>query len=140
MSENPYDDVTTDGGEDRPDADRDFSGPDGVEDADSILELERERDAEGRTDDAADFPTELGEEDVAAAEQGNRDGDEMVSEGDDPREVAGLDGDDEDLAALGEDYSDEDGLGYPGEDDESVDPADDEEFVEDDPLRRTRLE
>ncbi|UVY84199.1 hypothetical protein NLU66_00980 [Brachybacterium sp. NBEC-018] len=115
MSENPYDEVTTDGGEDRPDVDRDFTGPDGVQDADAILELERERDAEERTDSAADFPVELGEEDVAAAEQGNRDGDEMVAEGEDPREVAELDGDDED-----------------------VDAFEDEPFTEDDPLRRER--
>lgn len=83
---------------------RGFTGPDGVENADSILELEREehRDASTRADYAPDFPRDLGEEDLAAAEQGNRDGDEMASEGDDPYELSELSGDDEDVDALGD--------------------------------------
>ena len=108
MSENPYD---TDAGEEP----QDFTGPDGVESADRILELERERDAATRSEDAADFPRELGEEDSAAADQGNRDGDEMISEGDDLDEVSELDGDDE-----------------------AVEAFEDEPFVEDDPLARPR--
>ncbi|WP_114853392.1 hypothetical protein [Brachybacterium sp. YJGR34] len=83
MSETPYD----------PELDTDETGPtgpDGVESADRLFELERERDALSRSEDAADFPRDLGEEDMAAAEQGNRDGDEMVSDGEEPDELAEL--------------------------------------------------
>lgn len=73
----------------------------GVEGADDILEEGRDRDAEDASFDRSDYPSALGEDDSAAAEQGNRDGDEMVSEGDDPEEVAELDGDDEDVDAIG---------------------------------------
>jgi hypothetical protein len=72
----------------------------GIEGADDILEAERES-AEGEDSFDVDLTDELGEDDSAAAEQGNRDGDEMVSEGDDPEEVSELDGDTEDVDALG---------------------------------------
>lgn len=89
----------------------------GVEGADDILEAEREHaDGEDRFD--MDLTDELGEDDSAAAEQGNRDGDEMVSEGDDPEEVSELDGDTEDVDALGGVTEDEaaDGVDLDGTD------------------------
>lgn len=112
MSENTYN-AEADLGDEA----RDFTGPDGVESADRILELERDRERDGaaRSDDAADFPRELGEEDSAAAEQGNRDGDEMLAEGDDADEDRALDGGDEPFEAF-----------------------EDESFTEDDPLARDR--
>ncbi|GAB2541617.1 hypothetical protein [Brachybacterium huguangmaarense] len=78
----------------------------GVEGADDILEAEREH--EDPDDDLSalggfgDVEDEFGEDDSAAAEQGNRDGDEMVSEGDDAGEVEMLDGDDADVDAIEE--------------------------------------
>lgn len=86
----------------------DLSGPDGVDGADDVLEQDRERDADETSDDAADYPAGFGDDDVAAAEQGNRDGDEMVSEGDDAAEVAELSGDTEDIDAIGTDTPGED--------------------------------
>ncbi|MEE1650013.1 hypothetical protein V1260_04345 [Brachybacterium sp. J144] len=111
MTENPYDPSAN--GTDTPR--EDVTGPDGTENIDRILELERERDASGRSDDAADMPAELGEEDVAAAEQGNRAGDEMLTDQELP-----------------------DGRELLDEVDEPVDAFEDEPFAEDDPLRRDR--
>ncbi|MGO1979214.1 hypothetical protein [Brachybacterium tyrofermentans] len=112
MSENQYN-AEADPGDEA----RDFTGPDGVESADRILELERDRERDGaaRSDDSADFPRELGEEDSAAADQGNRDGDEMLSEGDDAEANRALD-----------------------EDDDSFEAFEDEPFTENDPLARDR--
>ncbi|MCG7310675.1 hypothetical protein [Brachybacterium sp. ACRRE] len=86
-----------------PDVEPGAEGPEGtgVEGADDILEEERDRDAEDDSFYDSDYPSGLGEDDSAAAEQGNRDGDEMVSEGDDAEEVSELDGDTEDVDALG---------------------------------------
>lgn len=52
-------------------------------------------------DPDAAFPSGLGADDATAAEQGNRDGDEMAAEGYDPGELADLAGDDQDLDELG---------------------------------------
>lgn len=57
--------------------------------------------------EAPDISDEFSTDPVAAAEQGNRPGDEMVSEGDDDAEVAELDGDDLDVDALSDDPLDE---------------------------------
>ncbi|NNG18823.1 hypothetical protein HJ590_04415 [Naumannella sp. ID2617S] len=65
----------------------------GVEGADQILEDERVRTSGEEINEWADFDGEFGQDDSAAAEQGNRDQDEMVSEGDDPLEVDQLSGD-----------------------------------------------
>lgn len=111
MTENPYDPSANGTDTSREDA----TGPDGTENIDRILELERERDASGRSDDAADMPAELGEEDVAAAEQGNRAGDEMLTDQELP-----------------------DGRELLDEADEPVEAFEDEPFTEDDPLRRDR--
>lgn len=57
-------------------------------------------------DDEQEAPALAGDLDtdsIAAAEQGNRDGDEMVSYGDDDAEVAQLSGDDLDVDALADD-------------------------------------
>lgn len=101
MSENPFDPDAADLEVDELDgAAEETSGPDGIEGADDILEADRERDADELSDDAADYDLEFGEDESVAAEQGNRDGDEMVSEGDDPAEVAELGGDDLDIDAI----------------------------------------
>lgn len=65
----------------------------GIEGADDILETDRDRDRdpEDASDDAADLPDELAEDEITAAEQGNREGDEMISEGDDLEEEIELD-------------------------------------------------
>ncbi|MGY5765811.1 hypothetical protein ACXET9_11485 [Brachybacterium sp. DNPG3] len=113
QSADRWDDRDGRGGRDgRSPQERGFSGPDGVENADRILELEREerRDAATRADFAPDFPRDLGEEDLAAAEQGNRDGDEMTSDGDDPYEAAELSGDADDDT---DEYADPDAYGRP---------------------------
>jgi hypothetical protein len=73
----------------------------GIEGADEILEEERDRDAEDDSFEDPDYPSDLGEDQSTAAEQGNRDGDEMVSEGDDVQEVSELDGDAEDIDTVG---------------------------------------
>lgn len=82
MTENPYD-PNVDG------EDREFTGPDGVQDAEPILEVERDRDGESLSENAADLPAELGEDKQAAADQGNRSGDEMVAEDADPTDDDG---------------------------------------------------
>lgn len=88
----------------------------GVEGADAAFELERreEETAQDRSDEAPDFPDELGEDLTPAAEQGNRDGDEMVAAGQDDAEVAELSGDLRDVDALEDDgitpLADDDGL------------------------------
>lgn len=53
--------------------------------------------------DSPDLPDEFSADSTTAAELGNRDGDEMVSEDDDEAEVAELAGDDLDIDALAED-------------------------------------
>lgn len=53
--------------------------------------------------EAPDLSDEFNTDQSPAAEQGNRVGDEMVSEGDDDFEVAELDGDDLDVDALADD-------------------------------------
>lgn len=80
-----------------------------TESIDDRLEEDRPRSEEQRDEDAPDYPSDLGEDESTAAEQGNREGDEMVSEGDDDQEVTELDGDDEDIDALrDEDHRDPD--------------------------------
>lgn len=88
----------------------------GVEGADAAFELERREDenAQDRSYEAPDFPDELGEDLTPAAEQGNRDGDEMVAEGQDEADVAELSGDTLQVDALEDDgitpVADDDGL------------------------------
>lgn len=96
----------------------------GVEGADDALEADREHDGEDGLDDGfGSYVDELGEDDSAAAEQGNRDQDEMVSEGDDVREVDELDGDDLDVDAIGG-IDEADGNGeYAGDDDMAGDDS-----------------
>lgn len=139
MSENPFDPDAADLEVGELDgAAEETSGPDGIEGADDILEADRERDADELSDDAADYDLEIGEDESVAAEQGNREGDEMVSEGDDPAEVAELGGDDLDIDAIetetlgeGEEFRVQDDLevGITGDVD-TVEPGDD------DPLAR----
>lgn len=74
----------------------------GIEGADQILEEERVRADGTQGQEWGDFEDQDGQDDSAAAEQGNRDEDEMVSEGDDAREVAELGGDDWDVDAVSE--------------------------------------
>ncbi|MGO2038180.1 MAG: hypothetical protein ACTH2U_17025 [Brevibacterium sp.] len=77
-------------------------GPEGtgIEGADDELIEEAGWDDEN---DAPALDGELDTDPVAAAEQGNRPGDEMVSEDDDDAEVAELSGDDLDVDALADD-------------------------------------
>lgn len=72
----------------------------GVEGADTILEEDRPHDEEDGLDRYGDLEDAQGFDESAAAEQGNRDEDEMVSEGDDAEEVAELGGDDQDVDAI----------------------------------------
>lgn len=74
----------------------------GVEGADQIMEDERVRTSGDEINEWADFSDEFGEDDSAAAEQGNRDQDQMTSAGDDEREVEQLGGDDWNLDSVGE--------------------------------------
>lgn len=78
-------------------------GPEGtgIEGADDALLADTE-DADAPSDSLRAID-EFTSEETAAAEQGNRFGDEMVSEGDDDAEVAELDGDDLDVDALADD-------------------------------------
>ena len=92
MTENPDDDFIEPGAE----------GPlgSGIEGADDALI------DDAGWDDEAEAPGLDGEFDtdpVAAAEQGNREGDEMVSDGDDDLEVEELAGDQLDVDALADD-------------------------------------
>lgn len=84
----------------------------GVEGADDILEAERQGDDDGI--DSADLHPRFAPDEVAAAEQGNRIGDEMASGGGDAAEVAELTGDTLDVDELSDDgiraVSDVDGL------------------------------
>lgn len=73
----------------------------GTEGADDALEADRASDAERDALDMADYDDEFGQDEAAAGEQGNRDGDEMVSEGDDASEVTELTGNDDDIDAIG---------------------------------------
>lgn len=72
----------------------------GVEGADTILEEDRFHDDEDGLDRYGDLEDAQGVDESAAAEQGNRDEDEMVSEGDDAEEVAELGGDDQDVDVI----------------------------------------
>ncbi|PWH07359.1 hypothetical protein DEO23_01560 [Brachybacterium endophyticum] len=81
---------------DAPDTEAEDQGPS----TDDILETERPH-AEDEEAAEVGLTDELTEDDSAAAEQGNRDGDEMVSEGEDPEEVSELGGDTEDIDAIG---------------------------------------
>lgn len=74
----------------------------GVEGADQIMEDERVRASGDEINEWADFGDEFGEDDSAAAEQGNRDQDEMISEGDSLREVEQLSGDDWNVDTVGD--------------------------------------
>ncbi|UVI36843.1 hypothetical protein [Brevibacterium spongiae] len=96
MTENPDDDFIEPGAE----------GPvgTGIEGADDALIDDTSWDDET---EAPDLDGEFDADPVAAAEQGNRDGDEMVSDGDDDFEVAELAGDDLDVDALADDDIDE---------------------------------
>lgn len=80
---------------------REHPAPTDTESIDDLLEEDRPHPAQERDQDAPDYPSDMGGDESAAAEQGNRDGDEMVSEGDDPQEVAELDEDDQDVDAVG---------------------------------------
>lgn len=73
----------------------------GIEGADQILEEERVRNEGTEAEEWGDFEDADGRDDSAAAEQGNRDEDEMVSGGD-SRETAELGGDDLDVDAVAE--------------------------------------
>lgn len=72
----------------------------GIEGADDALLTD---DGDDSTEDAADIADDFNSDDSTAAEQGNRVGDEMVSEGDDDNEIAELDGDTRDVDALADD-------------------------------------
>lgn len=73
----------------------------GVEGADDILEADRARDAQDASYDAADAPDPVGADDLTAAEQGNREGDEMVAEGNSAAENVELAGDAEGVDTVG---------------------------------------
>lgn len=102
----------------------------GVEGADQALDDDREEaaGAEGGQDYIVfgedqrdvDFEDEFGQDDSAAAEQGNRASDQMVAEGEDAREVLDLDGDVDDIDVIDE----EDDLGVEKDLDESLPGAD----------------
>jgi hypothetical protein len=66
----------------------------GTEGADDILETDRSRDAEEESYDEPDYPSDLGEDEQTAAEQGNREGDEMSDDGEGASEIDELAGDD----------------------------------------------
>lgn len=72
----------------------------GVESADQILEDERVHAEGDQLEEFGDFADRYGADDTAAAEQGNRDEDQMVAEGEDYREVAQLGGDDRDIDVI----------------------------------------
>ena len=88
-------------------------GPEGtgIEGADDVFVEDAGWEDENEAPDISD---EFNTDQSPAAEQGNRVGDEMVSEGDDDFEVAELDGDDLDVDALADDgtaeVSDIDGM------------------------------
>ena len=81
-------------------------GPEGTgtEGADDALIEDAGRDDEN---DAPDLDGEFDTDPIAAAEQGNRPGDEMVSDDEDSAEVAELSGDDLDVDALADDNIEE---------------------------------
>ncbi|MGC2941335.1 MULTISPECIES: hypothetical protein [unclassified Brevibacterium] len=81
-------------------------GPEGtgVEGADDVLVDDAGWEDENEAPDLSD---EFNTDQSPAAEQGNRVGDEMVSEGDDDFEVAELDGDDLNVDALADDGTEE---------------------------------
>lgn len=74
----------------------------GVEGADDILEADRARDAQDASFDAADVPETLSADELTAAEQGNREGDEMVAEGNSAGENIELAGDAANLDTVGD--------------------------------------
>lgn len=78
----------------------------GVEGADDALEDDRLHDGEDGLDAFGTLEDGQGVDDSPAAEQGNRDGDEMVAEGEDGDEVSQLDGDDEDVDVIGDPLED----------------------------------
>lgn len=88
----------------------------GTEGADDVLEAERaeDRDPLEETEDSADYHGVFSEDLSTAAEQGNREGDEMVGEGHDNNQVADLAGDVLEVDARMEDgiepVRDEDGI------------------------------
>lgn len=88
--------------EDEPYIEPGAEGPEGtgIEGADDALIEDAGWDDE---QDAPALDGDLDTDPIAAAEQGNRDGDEMVSYGDDDSEVAELSGDDLDVDALASD-------------------------------------
>ena len=81
-------------------------GPEGtgIEGADDVLVDDAGWEDENEAPDLSD---EFNTDQSPAAEQGNRVGDEMVSEGDDDFEVAELDGDDLNVDALADDGTEE---------------------------------
>lgn len=88
--------------EDEPYIEPGAEGPEGtgIEGADDALIDDAGWDDE---QDAPALDGDLDTDPITAAEQGNRDGDEMVSYGDDDSEVAELSGDDLDVDALADD-------------------------------------
>ncbi len=110
MTENPMDpmDVQGDPDVEEPYVEPGAEGPvgTGIEGADDAL-LEDTDSAEGDPemidDNAPGVPDELSVDETSAAEQGNRDGDEMTSDGEDEAEVAELAGDDLNVDALADD-------------------------------------
>ncbi|WP_210604701.1 hypothetical protein [Brevibacterium oceani] len=93
-------------GQDGPFVEPGADGPEGtgVEGADDVLVDDAGWEDENEAPDLSD---EFNTDQSPAAEQGNRVGDEMVSEGDDDFEVAELDGDDLDVDALADDGTEE---------------------------------
>ena len=89
-----------------PDVEPGAHGPEGtgVEGADDVLLEGADQDDEN---DEPDLSDEFNTDQSPAAEQGNRVGDEMVSEGDDDFEVSELDGDDLNVDALADDGTEE---------------------------------
>src|SRR5699024_7838759 len=87
-----------------PDVEPGAHGPEGtgVEGADDVLLEEADQDDEN---DEPDLSDEFNTDQSPAAEQGNRDSDEMVSEGDDDSEVSDLDADDHNVDALADDVT-----------------------------------
>lgn len=93
-------------GQDGPFVEPGADGPEGtgIEGADDVLVDDAGWEDENEAPDLSD---EFNTDQSPAAEQGNRVGDEMVSEGDDDFEVAELDGDDLDVDALADDGTEE---------------------------------
>ena len=97
-----FDEIEDEDSDDKPYVEPGAEGPEGtgVEGADDALIEDAGWDEE---QDAPALDGDLDTDPITAAEQGNRDGDDMVSYGDDDSEVAELSGDDLDVDALADD-------------------------------------